>query len=313
MELFSERFGYSAARKILEYECTSEELRMAIYNVIFEWLNDYYSDNASLQVCRSLWSELWHLPLDDFPEPDPLASFAINGPAYSPSFFKEMKRHLFEEEWFKAYDLVEFMAKQYLTLEKESEPMEYEPSWQISDDNADNDGESLLDAFADDINKALAREMSGYRLVGTCIAPITNDAEIGVLEQSLMASDQFSGVRMHTEKALEHYSQKPEPDLTNAIKESISSVEAATRIVVGSEKDTLGKALKKLSKAGAVHPSLIEGWMKIYGFTSDVGGVRHASNTDEVTVDARLVKYMLISCSAFANYLMELGPLKGGA
>ena len=72
-------FGYSAARKILEYECISDELRMAIYNVIFEWLSDYYSDNASLRVCRSIWSELWHLPLDDFPEPDPLASLTSVG------------------------------------------------------------------------------------------------------------------------------------------------------------------------------------------------------------------------------------------
>lgn len=117
---------------------------------------------------------------------------------------------------------------------------------------------------------------------------------------------------MHTEKSLEHYSKKPEPDLTNAIKESISSVEAAARIVVGSEKDTLGEALKKLGKAGAVHPSLVAGWKNIYGFTSDVGGIRHASNTEEVAVDANLAKYMLISCSAFANYLMELELLKGG-
>lgn len=308
MELFSERFGYSTARKILEYECISEELRMAIYNVIFEWLNDYYSDNASLRVCRSLWSELWHLPLDDFPEPDPLASLAINGLAYSPSFFKEMKRHLFEEEWFKAYDLVEFVAKQYLMLDKESESAERTPIGQM----LDNNDESLLEDFSDDMNDALAREMSGYRLVGACIAPITNDAEIRTLEQSLSASDRFSGVRMHTEKSLEHYSKKPEPDLTNAIKESISSVEAAARIVVGSEKDTLGEALKKLGKAGAVHPSLVAGWKNIYGFTSDVGGIRHASNTEEVAVDANLAKYMLISCSAFANYLMELELLKGG-
>ena len=303
MALFSERLNYSPARKALQYECMSKELRMAVYNVIFEWLNDYNSDERSLHVCRSLWSELWHLPLDKFPEPDPLAMIAMNGPRYSPVFFEQMKEYLLKGQWFMPYDLVEFIAKQYQIIDKDLiESNNYE---QV----ADVDDDLLLSDFIEDINEALAREMSAYRLVGACVTPITNDSEITTLEQNLSAPNCFSGVRMHMGKALEYYSLRPQPDYANTIKESISAVESAMKVVIGSEKDTLAGALKKLGKRKQVHPALIDGWAKLYGFTSDAGGVRHASNTEEVAIDAALAKYMLVTCSAFSNYLIELGPL----
>lgn len=305
MKLFSERFGYNTARKALQYECMDAMLRMALYNVAFEWLSDYYSDVRSRDVCRSLWSELWHLPLDEFPEPDPLAAFAVNGAQYSPAFFKPMKDYLLKGKWFWPYDQVEFMANQYQMLDEES--VEESTFQQV----ADAENESLLDGFAEDVNKVLAQEMSAYRLIGTLIVPITNDAEISSLEQCLSAPDSFSGVRMHMGKAIEHYSLRPEADLANTIKESISAVEAAARIVAGSEKDTLDGALKRIGGKGLVHPALIGGWSKLFGFTSDVGGIRHASNTEELAIDRPLAKYMLVSCSAFANYLMELGTLDG--
>ncbi len=303
MALFSRRLGYSQARKALQLECMDDELRMAVYNVIFDWLADYYSNKVSYSVCRNLWSELWHLPLDKFPEPDPLASLTINGLRYSPAFFEQMRKHLLKGQWFTPYDLIEFIANRYQELDKDlMEDNELEPV-------ADADDEALLNGFVEDINEALIRELSGYRLVGTCIVPITNEAEISALEQCLSAPDVFSGVRMHMSKALEHYSLKPEPDYANTIKESISAVEAAARVVVGSEKDTLAEALKKMGKRRIAHPALLDGWSKLFGFTSDVGGIRHASNTEDLDVDPSLAKYMLVSCSAFANYLMELGPL----
>jgi hypothetical protein len=89
MPLFSERFGYKEVRNALQYECMSDELRMSIYNVIFQWLNDYCTDRRSLTICRNLWSNFWHLPLDTFPEPDPIASFYTLGDRkYEPAFLK---------------------------------------------------------------------------------------------------------------------------------------------------------------------------------------------------------------------------------
>ena len=283
---------------------------MSIYNVIFEQLNDYCVDEFSLNVCRNLWSNLWHLPLDTFPEPSPLpGAYAFSDKKYDPAFFEEARQRLMGSEWFTPYDVVEFLAKEFNAIDEECPVDENVANVDLLLSGAG----SLLSSFTDDINKAFTRERSGYRLVGVSVAPITNNAEISSLERSLAAPDRFSGARMHMKKALEHYSLKPKPDLSNTIKEAILAVESATRIVVGSDKDTLGAALKKIQKTSSIHPALIGGWSKLYGFTNDEDGIRHASNTGDLRIDEPLAQYMLVSCSAFSNYLMTLEAMKNSA
>jgi hypothetical protein len=95
------------------------------------------------------------------------------------------------------------------------------------------------------------------------------------------------------------------PDYPNSVKESISAVEAITKRITG--ENTLGAGLKKLQTAGLnIHPALKDGWLKIYGWTSDENGVRHGA-IDAATIDQTVAKYMLVSCSAFVSYLVEEG------
>jgi hypothetical protein len=51
-----------------------------------------------------------------------------------------------------------------------------------------------------------------------------------------------------------------------------------------------------------LHPALAEGLSKLYGWTSDAEGIRHAL-MDEPSLSFAEAKYMLVSCSAFVNYL----------
>ena len=53
-----------------------------------------------------------------------------------------------------------------------------------------------------------------------------------------------------------------------------------------------------------MHKSLIEGFKKIYGYTSDEGGLRHAITQDSKEIDFDDAKFMLVSCSAFINYII---------
>ena len=46
------------------------------------------------------------------------------------------------------------------------------------------------------------------------------------------------------------------------------------------------------------------GYEKMYGYTSDADGIRHGG-IDFTNAPAEDAKYMLISCSAFVNYLVE--------
>ena len=99
---------------------------------------------------------------------------------------------------------------------------------------------------------------------------------------------------------LEEYSLK---DFDNSIKESISSVEAMCQILTKNSKATLGDALKLLKDK--IHPAMKSAFEKLYGYTSDANGIRHANGLGEGDSTFEEAKYMLISCSAFINYLKE--------
>ena len=107
------------------------------------------------------------------------------------------------------------------------------------------------------------------------------------------------------QKAIEHYSKRPNPDVRNSIKESISAVEAVCRELTGDV--TLGKALNHLESKGIViHKMLKDEFTKFYVYTNDANsGIRHAlMDQDGTYVPSKdEAYYMLVSCSAFVNYL----------
>ena len=104
---------------------------------------------------------------------------------------------------------------------------------------------------------------------------------------------------------MELLADRQAPDYPNSVKESISAVEAITKKITG--EGTLSAGLKKLQSVGLnIHPALKEGWLKIYGWTSDEDGVRHGA-IDAATIDQTMAKYILVSCSAFVSYLIDEG------
>ena len=68
---------------------------------------------------------------------------------------------------------------------------------------------------------------------------------------------------------------------------------------------TLGAAIKKLKDSGVhIHSAMERAFLALYGYTSDENGIRHGG-IDFTSVPAGDAKYMLVSCSAFVNYLIE--------
>ena len=102
---------------------------------------------------------------------------------------------------------------------------------------------------------------------------------------------------------MDKLSDRKEPDYRNSIKESISAVESIAQLVSKSPGATLGDALKVIDKHVDIHPALKKGFLAIYGYTSDSDGIRHAL-LDAPTCGFEDAKYMLVSCSAFVNYLI---------
>ena len=70
---------------------------------------------------------------------------------------------------------------------------------------------------------------------------------------------------------------------------------------------TLGKMLKKIEENGIeIHSGLKSAFNILYGYTSDANGIRHAGDIGGPSSTFDEAKFMLISCSAFINYLVSV-------
>jgi hypothetical protein len=153
----------------------------------------------------------------------------------------------------------------------------------------------------DYLNTILTRELAGYRFIDGHVVDITDEQERAMLEEAL-GDTTFVAVSAHLARALELLSDRTNPDYRNSIKESVSAVEAMARIIADAPKATLGEALKVLERVGHLHPALKEAFSKLYGYTSDEQGIRHAM-LDEPNITQADAKYFLLSCTSFVNYL----------
>lgn len=152
-------------------------------------------------------------------------------------------------------------------------------------------------------NNLFEREYVGYRFVGGRIVAISDQTEIEAIEMA--CSNPVDGCRIQLQKAVDFLADRKNRDYKNSIKESICAVESLCKVIVNNEKATLGDALKQLEVNGVViHPSLKSAFLKLYGYTSDQGGIRHAEGLLESEVTFEDAKFMLVSCGAFINYLI---------
>ena len=152
-------------------------------------------------------------------------------------------------------------------------------------------------------NRILEEEVSGYRIMDKLVVPIVSEHELKSLEEAVNIP--YDSARAHIRKAVDSFSNRKAPDYENTIKDSISAVEAMCCIITENPKATLGETLKKLESKGIkLHKALQSAMSSLYGYTSDEGGIRHGS-IDFAGESSEDAKYMLISCSAFVNYLIE--------
>ena len=262
---FSQRKGLKPVAEIIQIDSMNSELRNSLWNAldVAIWSSD---DFAYGQYSIEPFSKaLW---FHFFKEPID----SRPGPSYK--ILEQIRGRFFGYEWFEVYDFLEFVVGYY----QNSKPR--------------------LDSV---LNWILERELSGYRFVSGHLTDITSAQELEMLETALTDS-RFPGVDAHLQQALELYANRENPDYRNSIKESISAVESMARIASGNPKATLHDALKVIEKKELLHPALKDGFIKLYGYTSDADGIRHAM-LDEPNLTAADARYFLLSCTSFINYL----------
>ncbi len=199
--------------------------------------------------------------------------------------YKEIRQYFFNREWYEVYDFIEFISNNY--------PDEY---GQVNSE------------FMKFCNEILEQELSSYRFVIGRITEITTQTEIAEIEQALEIP--VRPVKEHLRQSLDLLADRKNPDYRNSIKEAISGVESLCKHITKNNKAELGDALKEIESMMKLHPALKSAFAKLYGYTSDADGIRHAL-LDEPNVNSEDAKFMLVSCSAFINYLMAKSSKAG--
>jgi AbiJ N-terminal domain 4 len=275
---FSERYGYTPVRTALQIEHIDEALTNRLWNIVGEtffvdapkFSHGSHNWLSNFDRASMLFDAIWH---DHFKKPTDTI------PTQYKDALNEVRNHFFNSRWYDPYNFLQFLA----------EYLRDEPTAQRG--------------FVGSINRILKEEVAGYRFVGDQITQITAEEEIAAVEQALGVPDSLKAVREHLKQSLIHLSNKQSPDYRNSIKESISAVESLCGIIAKNDQATLGTILKTLEKTAQLHPALKEAFQKLYGYTSDADGIRH-SMMDEPNLDQEDAKFMLVSCSAFVNYLI---------
>jgi AbiJ-like protein len=273
VELFSHRKGFTPVKVRAQLDDMDQDLRVAIWNALdlIYWRGvhvrrDYFLATTDARMHASL-SVLWAIY---FKRPNDTM------PTDWRSIHKEIRDYFFACEWYQVYDFIEFIACRW----------------------ADDRDKEL---FIIECNAALERETSAYRFVGGRIAQITSHEEIAEVEEAAAASPSEASA-FHIRRGLELLTDRKAPDYRNSVKESISAVEAASKVLTGDKKASLDGALAELKRRIGLHGALEQAFKKMYGFTSDAEGIRHAL-MDEPRLEFEDAKFMLVACSAFVNYL----------
>ena len=264
---FSDRIGATVPRSILQVDSIDLDLRNCLWQACIE---HYIFPRVSLFNKDCYFKYIISMIYVDF-----FKKAADQTPYGHDANINQLRYWFFEAEWWDVYNFVEFLL------------------------NALPD-----EGFAKRLNFFLEREKSGYRVVGDAVLKITDPIEIEAINISADLSDRFSASAQHIRAAVSLFSKKPEPDYRNAIKEAISAVELIVRVITNSPKATLGDALKRLDQQMPNHPALREAMNKLYGYTSDEAGIRHALLEDS-KVDETEAKFMIVTCSAFVNFCVQ--------
>ena len=158
--------------------------------------------------------------------------------------------------------------------------------------------------------KAMKRVFATSRLAYTIdearpptIIPAVTDAEGKTIIESLktLRSAGLDGSAAHLRKASECINGD---DWAGSIRESINAIESVARQLDSEASKTLGPALASLEKGQTLHPALKGAFAKLYGYTSDEQGIRHAlldQSNARVGMDEAV--FMLGACASFASYL----------
>ena len=271
---FSQRYGYAPLPEPMRLEEISDDLRREIWNVIRErllrhrkYFRSYYFDEQGTRFSERVLGKLRKQPEDQI---------STNYETVLTSF----KQTALQGKFGHVLDLVEIIVNDRDATEEMKE--------------------RLRELFEHSAAYRLDTSQRPYRFI-----PQTSKEQGEAASQSIktLREGGMEGAAAHLRQAAEHINAGQYGD---SIADSIHAVESVARVIDSEASQTLGPALDSLEKAGLLkHPALKDAFKKLYGYTSDEQGIRHAlldKSSPDVGLDEAM--FMFGACASFAAYLV---------
>ncbi|MDK9603251.1 AbiJ-NTD4 domain-containing protein [Lelliottia wanjuensis] len=279
MALFSQRMGITPLEKAIQLESMDQDLRYGLWNVLQVCFwdqrgNDIYSQLDG--VAKKIWFTFFKLPLDQCPN---FFTYDMFDDLTDNCAFSVCRNFFLSHntKWYQVYDFIEFLYNELKLTDIEK---------------------NKAIVF---LNHMLERENAAYRFVGSQLVAISDENEINTIETAL--EENGNSVTSHFKRALSLLSDRKSPDYRNSIKESISAVECLCSSLASGKTKKFSDALTELERMCSFHPALKRAFLQLYGYTSDSGGIRHALTDESEHPSYADAKFMLVTCSAFCNFL----------
>jgi hypothetical protein len=273
-DLFSKRYNYQE-KKLKKLDEIDEAVKNRIWNLFLKLVESMRKVVGDDRLIVKIWDEFFKGRIDELK----LLSMSYLGRGEIKYQTSSIKDKFFQLEWYRYYDFLEYLMKIEML-------------------------QAFRSIIAEEANKIFEEENIECKIINNLVVPIIAEEEIKEIEAAQKISDRYSVVKIHLQKAIESYAKRPQPDYKNSIKESISAIEALARIITNNPSADLGDLTKQLP----IHPAFKDGLNKIYGWTSDEGGIRHShkdyqyqyleSGEDEA-------RFMLVLAHTFVNYIIK--------
>jgi len=271
---FSQRIGARRPPRS-GLEEASPELRTALWNVLHKpaFPEDQEHRERALAHARAMWNHMgWRT------DQVPLLPYQMR---------ESLAAEWFSCRWPEFFDLIEFTAR---TLATSAAPVRQQ--------------------WFEMLNRILESRGCAYRFIAEQLVPLTNTAEATEVVRG--AESAIPDVGAHIREAAKLLPPNAGANPRNSIRESIAAVEAALRHLNGNPSATLTEGLAVFEdKHGPLHPSLRQGLAMLYAYTADESGVYHPLIEETAGVTGDDARFMLVTCSAFTNYLVTLSANTG--
>lgn len=260
---FSERMGFVLPKPV-QIDDLDNDARTALYNLFMRVSKKETQDNPTHQYWIFVGTKFLKIEENELFE-----ETAYLHVIHSYKMQANIRNLFFDYEWYNIFNLIEFISS----------------------------FSSTINCSLKSINSVLEQEKIGYKFVGGKFIPIQTQEEQETIENALQIP--YENARNHIEKSITLFSARPNPDYANSIKESICAVESICKELTGETK--FADAVRKLNIP--MHQAFREATIKLYGFTSDEEGIRHAATGEPLQINQATARYMLNVCSAMVNYI----------